>query len=117
MDGHEQLSSLIVDRVSDPFYLFLQRFVNLPQGFHGVLKSPLCHLVGRHAFGKKIGARSKQVFLEFLVVGTLEELSHRLVVKGDQLKETLAFLDGATTKYISSALNCFASACHIFAEQ
>src|SRR5258707_2098069 len=103
MDSHKELAGFIVDGISNPLDLFLERFVNLAQGFHGVLESPLCHLIRRHAFRQEIAARIHQMSLRSSVMRTLEQFPEDLMVNRDQFQQTLAFRDRATPKLVSLA--------------
>ena len=47
MDGHEKLSGLVVNSISDALDLLLKRLIELPQSRDGVLNPAVCHFIGR----------------------------------------------------------------------
>src|SRR5438094_6921717 len=110
MDGDQQLAGLIVDRVSDALYLFLECFVELSEGLNGVLESALRHFVRRHALGPKITAYLDELSWGSPVDRILKQFLQDLMVKRDQLQQALGFRNRTTAQLVSSAQHRFASA-------
>src|ERR1700737_1075506 len=114
--GDEQLSSLVVHRVRDALDFLLERFVQLTQGLHRILKSAVCHLIRRQALGEKFGARSEQCLPAFFSFRTANQHHYSVVMQRSHLHETLLLAERSTAEFIRPAQCAFASPGRIFTQ-
>src|SRR5258707_15634815 len=84
--------------IRDALDLLLERFVQLSQGFHRILKPTVCHLVRRQAFRKKIAARPEQFLPSFSTFHIANQSKYSLMMQGSYLHQTLLLGERSTTE-------------------
>src|SRR5229473_6459759 len=116
MHGDEQLSSLVVHGVRDALDLLLERFVQLPQGLDGILKSAVCHLIRGQALREEFAARAEQFLTAFFTLRSANQGKHSLVMQGCHFHETLLLGERPAAEFIRPAQCGFASSGRIFTQ-
>src|SRR6266852_501342 len=109
MHSDEQLSSLVVHGVSDALDLLLERFVQLPQGLHRILKAAVRHFIRRQTLRKEFGARPEQFLPAFFTPRIANQRKHSLVMQGSHLYETLLLGERSTAEFVRPTQRGFAS--------
>src|SRR5258708_11469237 len=103
VDCNQQLPGFVVYRVCDTLELFLQGFVQLPQRLHGILKSPVGHLIGRNALRKKFSTASEQLLFVLLILRSPNQINQHLVMQGSQLHDAYLLLKRSSSEFVGSA--------------
>src|SRR6266852_1919303 len=115
--GDEQLSSLVVHGVSDALDFLFERFVQLTQGLHRILKPTMCHLIRRQALREEFGARLEQFLSAFLAFRIANQSKYSLMMQGSHLHETLSLGQRSTAEFIRPTQCGFASGGRIFTQR
>src|SRR5229473_165059 len=114
MHRYKQLSGLVVHGVRDALDLLFQRFVQLPQGLHRILKSAMRHLIRRQTFRKELTARPDQFLPLFPILHTANQRKHGLMMQGSHFHQALLFGEGPAAEFIGAAQRGFAPAGRVF---
>src|SRR6266852_8503277 len=114
--GDEQLPSLVVHGVRDALDFLLERFVQLPQGLHRILKSTVCHLIRRQALREEFGARPEQFLPVFLAFRIANQSKYSLMMQGGHLHKALSLSECPTAEFIRATQCGFASPGRIFTQ-
>ena len=114
--GDEQLPSLVVHGVRDALDLLLERFVQLPQSLHRILKSAVCHFIRRQALREEFGARPEQFLPAFPTFRVANQCHYSLMMQGSHLHETLLLGERSTAEFIRATQCGFASPCRILTQ-
>src|SRR5262252_2538717 len=103
--------------ISDTLDFFFERFVQLPQCPHCILKPAVCHLIWRQAFREELRARAEQILSPLLIFFIAKQPFDSLVVKGSDLHKALLFRDRSAAEFIRPAQGGFSPARGICAQQ
>src|SRR5260370_22185353 len=102
--------------VRDALDFLLERFVQLTQGLHRILKAAVCHLIRRQALREEFSARPEQFLPAFFTSRIANQQHYSLVMQGSHLHETLLLGERPTPEFIRPAQCGFASPGRIFAQ-
>src|SRR5882724_1090562 len=108
MDGHQAVARFVVHRVPNSLDFLLQGLVQVAQRLHRILKPAMRHFVRRQALGQEIGPGPQEIFARLSFLRRRNNILKRLMVKGRNLHQALAFHDGAAPEFVSAPKRGFA---------